>query len=343
MNSKEFYKIILEEYAQLQQQSINALETRKAICYKKCSRIKEIDEELNQTGIKIAKALILSTPEEKANYLDHIKLFNEKLKQEKINLLIENGFEIDFFKSIYFCEKCEDTGFINNEKCICFKQKLINQYYKQFDFMSVLKNSKFSDFSPDYYKKEIEKGSNQKISDFDNIQHILKVSKLFVEEFGNKHKNKNIIFEGQEGRGKTFLCHRIAKEVLNKGYSVLYMSSFRLFNLYERRTFSKDISEIEVEILDMVLKVDLLVIDDLGTEFINSYTTAEVFNIINSRLLSEKSTIISTNLSPDSIGKLYSMRLFSRIFGEYERYELMGEDIRFLKNKKINNTKKVQK
>lgn len=333
------YKEIFFDYEKLQIKAQKNLKLKRLQSYEKCPLLKEIDDELNETGLKISKAIVLSTPNQKQTYLKEIRYTVEKLNKQKKELLKENGFEKDFFKDIYECKKCEDTGFINNQKCTCFKQKFINKYYIELDLLKVLKGSNLSDFSLEYYPKENLKKYNLPTSPYDFMKNVLlKRVLLFIDEFGTK--SQNIIFTGTEGLGKTFLCRCIGNELLNKGYTVLYITSFNLFELYEKRQFSKSMSDLELRILDIVLDVDLLIIDDLGTEFRINSNLSEFFNIVNSRIILEKSTIISTNLNIKEIDTNYSTRVFSRIFGEYESFKFAGEDIRLKirlsKNKQIN-------
>ena len=337
MISQNVYREILAEYEVLSDEAKKTLAKKKEVCYKKCPRIKEIDDELNMTAIKISKAIILATKEQKENYIEQIKKITENLREEKEKLMSENGFSYDYFDDIFKCRKCKDTGFIKNKKCECFEQKLINRAYKVSKISEVMKTEDFSDFSLDYYSKE--KFESYELSPYQNMKRILTKSSLFVEEFDENYKN--MVFYGEPGLGKTFLCGCIAKDLLKKGKTVLYISAFELFELFEKEKFNKNNSDeaklSNSEILEFTKSTDLLIIDDLGTEFITSLSTAELFEVINRRILNRKHTIISTNLSPDKLVQHYSSRIVSRLYGEYDMFMFYGEDIRL--NKKIENIK----
>ena len=327
MISSNLYKEILSEYEVLSDNAKKKLKEKKEICYKKCPRIKEIDEELSMSGIKIAKSVIYANKDEKQNYINSIKDLTQKLKLEKERLMYENGFSANYFDDVYICNKCNDTGFINNEYCDCFKQKLINKAYDMSNLANLLKTENFSKFSLDYYSKEIDKENN--MSPYENMKLIMRKCSLFIEEFDEKFKN--MVFYGDTGLGKTFLCKCIAKELLDKEKTVLYVTSFNLFRMFENERFNKNLENVNKELLNLVKDVDLLIIDDLGTEFITNLSLTEFFEIVNSRILNKKSTLISTNLSPNDITESYSSRIVSRLYGEYDMIKFFGKDIRLLK------------
>lgn len=332
MISQNIYKEILREYEELTDDAKKKIELKKEICYKKCPRIREIDEQLNMTGIKISKAIIYAGREDKKKYIQDIKDLTEALKNEKEKLMLENGFSKNYFDDVYVCNKCNDTGFINNEKCECFKQKIINKAYDMSNIAEILKSEKFPEFNLDYYSKQVDPKINK--SPYENMKLIMRKCSLFIENFDEKFKN--MVFFGEPGLGKTHLCRYIARELLNRGKTVLYITAFSLFDMLEKEKFNKDSEEIDKEKLNFIKTADLLIIDDLGTEFITSFSTAELFDIINSRILTQKATIISTNLDREKLTAQYSSRILSRLYGEYDMLEFFGNDIRIqkkLKNK----------
>ena len=155
----------------------------------------------------------------------------------------------------------------------------------------------------------------------------------FIDDFD--HKPKNLFLYGSTGVGKTFLSNCIAKELLDKGYSVIYFTAFQLFDILSKGVFEKDADAIAAH--QNIFDCDLLVIDDLGTELSNSFTTSQLFLCVNERLLRHKSTIISTNLNFNQIVDIYSERTFSRICGEYTMIKLFSQvDIRIQKQQRPN-------
>ena len=143
------------------------------------------------------------------------------------------------------------------------------------------------------------------------------------------NKPKNIFFYGNTGVGKTFLSNCIAKELLDAGYSVIYFTAFQLFDILSKGVFEKDADAIAAH--QNIFDCDLLIIDDLGTELSNSFTTSQLFLCVNERILRQKSTIISTNLNLEQIAEIYSERTLSRISSNYSFIKLFGDDIRIKK------------
>ena len=164
----------------------------------------------------------------------------------------------------------------------------------------------------------------------ENIQKIVDECLHFVQNFDMEHDN--LLFYGATGVGKTFLTHCIAKELLESAHSVIYFTSFDLFEVLSTATFGKKYAEDEVlQQHSAIFDCDLLIIDDLGTEMTNTFVTSQLFLCINERLMNKKSTIISTNLSLESLRDLYSERVFSRISSNFKMRKLIGKDIRLMK------------
>ena len=326
----DIYKEILKDYEKIRTHNQNILRENQEYIYKKFPRIADIDREINLTGIKLAK-LILLKPNNYIQKSQELKENNEKLKNEKLNILKQNNISEKLLQLSYNCNKCNDIGFIDNKECNCFKQKFIIKAYNSSNLKENLKKENFDFFDFRYYSTEIYKDKN--ISPRENIQYIMNLCTKFVENFDNLFKN--LLLYGNTGLGKTFICNCIAKDLLEAGKIVIYVTAFQLFKLIEEERFNKNDDEtISSNYIDDILSVDLLIIDDLGTEFTNAFSSSEFFNIINTRLLNKKSVVISTNLSMEDIIEQYSDRIASRIVGNYIILEFFGDDIRMLK--KIN-------
>ncbi len=194
-----------------------------------------------------------------------------------------------------------------------------------------LENQNFSKFNINYYsdKTDTEKYKS-KLSPRENIEKIRKICDKFIENFDYPNEN-NLLFCGNSGLGKTFLSSCIANEMIKKGKTVLYQTSpVMLDNIIDYK-FGKSNNNI----VSTINSVDLLIIDDLGTETKNNLKITELFNIINSRLLNQNNTItktiISTNLSLQELYNNYDERILSRIIGNYEACYFFGDDIRIKK------------
>ena len=221
----------------------------------------------------------------------------------------------------YHCPDCKDTGYIDSEKCHCLKQKIINQMYQQSNLREILDAENFSTLSYQYYDDE----------NMEKMKIAIERCKKFTENFDKSFEN--ILLCGTVGIGKTFLSNCIAKEILDQGHSVLYLSAFQLFDLMAKYAFSGTAQKEDAfaKQYPHIFDSDLLIIDDLGTELTNNFTLAGFFLVINERLLRKKSTLISTNLSPEEILTTYTERTASRIISNYTMLRLYGSDIRLRK------------
>ena len=231
-------------------------------------------------------------------------------------LLEDNGFAPDFLEEKHVCPDCKDTGYIDGNKCHCFRQAILRYLYRQSNMEEVLQRENFDTLRYDLYTD----------AECEKMKTVISQCRQFAEEFGNNYSN--ILLYGNVGVGKTFLTNCMAKEILDKGYSVIYFTSMRLFDTLSRELLSRNDEISSRDILNDVFTCDLLIIDDLGTEIVNSFVASRLFDILNERDLRKRSTIISTNLSFEELGKRYTERNFSRIFGNYLILHPDVEDIR---------------
>jgi DNA replication protein DnaC len=295
--------------------------------------IYDLNEQINHIALQITKSILSNTKENTTN----LKINFEKLNKQK-NLKLSNlNLPDDFFIPNYECKLCNDTGYIfeHNKSilCNCIKQKLFNIKYNSSN-IGDLEKENFSKFNSNLYSDEINKDEYKAtISPRKNIENIKNISLKFIENF-EKEDQKNLLFIGNTGLGKTFLSNCIAYELLKKGKTILYQSSNTMLDSIIDYKFGKD--NTSENIYNNILNADLLIIDDLGTENINTLKFAELFNIINTRLLNQNKhitkTIISTNLNIDNLFKNYDERIVSRLVGYYDICRFFGDDIRFKKH-----------
>ena len=318
-------KKILYEYEKTRDKAIKEYEERKKEIYSFVPRIKEIEVEMAKASISSSKK-IFENPEKQEEILKDTEILIKKLQQEKAFLLTENNIPLVYMEIHYNCKLCKDSGFLKNgEKCSCFVQKMLNEAYKMSNLNDILGRENFSTFDLDLFSKS--PFEDETITPWENMKNILNTSLKFTRDFDKNYEN--LLFYGSTGLGKTFLCNSIAKELLDKGKIVVYQTSFKILEILEKKKFSKVIDPIDDFSYNMLFSSDLLIIDDLGTEMNNTFTNSEIFNIINTRLLEKKNMIISTNLTPIEIKKIYSDRISSRIFGNFKIINFFGPDIRW--------------
>lgn len=319
------YNKILREYDMKQFRSRHDLEARKTALYENLPALKALDDEMVTNSVQSARLAIMG--DEAA--IERLKHANIDLSMRKMELLIEHGYPGDYLTPRYECSDCLDTGYVGNEKCHCFKQAIVDLVYSQSNIKSVLEKENFSTYSMDYFSAEdIDPISG--LTPRANAQRVLAACKHFIDTFDTSYRN--VLLYGNTGVGKTFLANCIAKELLDRGHTIIYLTSFQLFNILEKQAFQKDEEGQEADNqLNYILDCDLLIIDDLGTELYNSFTNTKLFLVINERHLRGKSTIISTNLPIESIKTNYSERIYSRITSDYMCLKLFGDDIRIKK------------
>lgn len=316
------YDAVLRLYNERQLRNRREQDRRVANARRRIPRLYEIDGEVASLSLKKARILLNKNYEQDFDLPAALK----ELSEERRVLLLSNGLPEDYLELHYDCALCQDTGFIHGQKCICFRRAEVELLYSQSNLREVLEEENFQNFSLDYYSEDIVNGDSG-LTSRQTAALALKHAGEFVKGFVNSFEN--ICFYGDTGVGKTFLSHCIARELIELGYSVLYLTAFDLFELLEQNKFftSAETREAHHHLFDC----DLLIIDDLGTELTNTFVSSQLFLCINERILQKKSTIISTNLSLAQFAETYSERTFSRILSHYKMIRLFGNDIRIQK------------
>ncbi len=315
---------LLTEYEEKRRRKEIEFDKRKEEIYAKFPRLAEIEDELNKNSIDKTKAIL--------NGSKNIKEFNQKntkLLEEKAKIVEKENIDL---KIRYECANCKDTGYVKDKNgrtvmCNCLRQKLINISYNQSNLSDIEKDN-FDNFNDELFSNDGKRSARK------NINMIKKASLKFIEEFDNKN-TKNLLFTGNTGLGKTYMSNCIANELLKRGKNVLYQTAPVLLETVIDNKFNKYKNLNSDEFYNNILTVDLLIIDDLGAESLNSMKVSELFTILNTRILNLNNkitkTIISTNLSVEQIFKLYEERIGSRIAGYYDIYQFFGEDLRLKK------------
>lgn len=323
-------KTLLMEYEKKRMRAIYDAEQRKAELYQKEPSLQKIEDELSKEAISISKKMLVLKD---ASLLEQLNQKIALLKQKKLSLLASLGKDESYLKPYYECSDCNDTGYLTNSyestMCHCLKQKLFNLEYNKSNIANLQKEN-FEHFSFDVYSDVAnEEKYHCKLSPRKNMEFIYQLVHTFIDEFDDASQ-KNLLFTGNTGLGKSFLSSCIANELLKKGKTVLYQTAPVMLDTIMDYRFGK--ANTSKDIYDNLLNVDLLIIDDLGTECINNMKFSELFNIINTRLLNSKKTtktIISTNLSLDNLFATYDERIVSRLVGNYNICYFFGDDIRF--------------
>jgi len=279
----------------------------------KIPQLKEINDALYSTGKELIDLITSRKNEDISQKIEELKRNNMGAQEMSRKILVANGYPADYLDMHYSCPKCNDTGYCGNEFCDCFKQLCGKLSADELNKSAHLKLSSFESFSLSYYKGD----------DYFTMKDIFDFTRNYANSFNNG--SCSILMFGETGLGKTHLSLAIANCVLNNGYSVIYDSIINILRKIEQEHFSREHSS---EMIDMVMNTDLLIMDDLGTEYESTFYSATIYNIINSRLNRGKPTIISTNLDFGGIKHRYDSRVVSRIISAYKCLEFKGEDVR---------------
>lgn len=322
MMIKGYQTEILKIYDDLREEEARNLKLRKNEIAKKYPEITDLDNNIQKLSLQMAVAVLKSNDGEKT--LNQYKEQITDLRIKKCEMLVERGYDPEYLTLRYHCNKCKDTGFIGNTKCICYKQKLVKLYYKNSELETAIKTNNFNNFDKSLFSSH--KLGDEKYSPRKNMENILEyILKEYIPNF--QEISTNLLFYGNPGSGKTYLSYCVAKAILDKGFLVVYKTSDELIKNLKDIRFNND-SNLE----SLLLECDLLIIDDLGAEYLNEFSITELFNLINKRILSGKKMLISTNLTLPGITKQYSERIASRLIGEFKLCKFYSEDIRIQKN-----------
>jgi len=319
---------LLNIYDRKRFDAINDLEFRKQELFSKNPRLEEIEKELNSISIKTVKSLLIKDISTKEELLNDLNKKIDSLSQERNLILKSLKVDESFLEPNYECKICKDTGYVSTNNasnmCTCLKQSLLNLAYNKSN-LNNLNTENFSTFELTKYsdKSNVEKYGID-VSPRENMNNILKEAKDFVSNFDSP-KTNNLLFTGTSGLGKTFLSNCIANELIRLNKTVLYQTAPNMLDAVVDYRFGRT----NGDFYNNLLTVDLLIIDDLGSESINSIKLTELFNIINSRLLSKNTkTIVSTNIFIKQLANIYTQRIFSRFMGNYNICVFFGDDIR---------------
>ena len=304
---------IKSEYREKYQKARNDADMRAERIYIEIPRVKEIDVALSRTALEIMSA-ITNGKENAEDALARVRARNAALMEERGSLLRSAGYAESYTDVRYDCEKCGDTGYIDGKMCECMKRELVMAGYESSGLGRLIAKQSFDNFSLDYYKTG---GAN-----YQSMEHSFLSLRSFANNFSSD-TYKNFLLVGGTGLGKTHLSTSVAKTVIERGYDVLYVCAIDMFADFEQKQFGNGEDNTR-----RYFDCDLLIIDDLGTELTNQFTVSCLYNVINSRINSAKSTFINTNLSRKEIETKYAERITSRLFGEYYPLVFTGVDVR---------------
>ena len=322
--SNSQYDAIMREYGRQQIENHHKLEERRQEIYARLPVVRQLEAEIAERSVACAKKLL----EGDKSVLDRLKEDLKDLREQKALIIRAAGYPDDYLELHYRCPDCRDTGLIDGRKCHCFLQAQMKLLHAQSNLEDVLERENFNALSYEYYD-DTEILPQLGITNAAYMRRVVAGCREFVRDFDKKHDN--LLFTGSTGVGKTFLTNCIARELMDDFHSVIYLTASDLFDVFSRNKFDYDNAEDMKDMYRFILDCDLLIIDDLGTELNNSFTSSQLFYCINERMNMSRSTIISTNLTLARLRDSYTDRVTSRIMSGYRIIPLYGGDIRLLK------------
>lgn len=319
------YSIANAEIEKIRRDNAELLRKREAEVREKAPEFAEVEAELSRCGVALSRCFIDGGID-----LEAIKNSIRTARAKKAKILKGLGLPENYLDEIFSCKKCRDTGFDENgHRCECLKKLISKNIYTNSNLTGIMRQQTFNNFDLKLFENQPDINGH---SVDEIIQRAMKKAISFSENF--EATKQNIYMYGDAGTGKTYMSSCIANRALERGFTVYYQSAFKMLDALEKLKFGRYDGDEQAQAeytVKYIYDVDLLIIDDVGTEFVTAYSAAALFDIINSRLTEEKSTVISSNLSPTKITDLYGTRLASRIMGSYEPMRFVGRDLRRMK------------
>lgn len=324
--SSSQYDFIMQEYNQRRLNNRYLQEQRREEVYKAIPELSELDQAIAALTMKRAAAAlgVEADGEDNAFSLAEYTKEIEHIANRRTALLMQHGYEAGCLEPIYDCPHCKDTGYIDGVKCSCFRNIETRLFYSQSNNKNLNTDETFENFRFDLYSSTLT-DSTTGMNSLTSITSIYNTCLNFSNTF-SKLNGRNLLFYGESGLGKTYLTNCIANKVISDGFNVIYLTATELFDLFSKSAYNHNSDDFNR--IDDIMECDLLIIDDLGTEVISSFTNSKLFYCINDRILKKSSTIISTNLPLNRLYELYSDRIFSRIIQSYKTLKFFGENIR---------------
>ncbi len=332
--NQSIYRRLAAQYDQLRQDAVNRRETEQAEAWEKYPELARLDREIAIAGADLLLETIDPGREPTA------AARKAALQAQRESFLKANGLPLTLGEVVYNCELCRDTGFIDKQRCSCYRARLIPLLSESAN-LNHLRFARFDQFDELLFSEHPDPRRYQsELSPRANINGIRQACERFVKEF-EQAQTRNLFFVGKPGTGKTYLMACVGQALIEQGRTVLYLAAAQLFDaLAEYRILSTAYNPDELRferstaLQSAIFNCELLLIDDLGTEFTSAARYPELLQVLDQRAGSNRRTIISSNVEANLIRELYDERLLSRLYGGFAVYRFIGEDVRFVLNQR---------
>ena len=299
---------------------------RLSLVYARVPEIQRMDDTMRRQMTELVR-LTISHPADLKERLAALEKDNLDIQVRRAELLVENGWSVEYLDDIYSCPKCRDSGVYEGRVCSCLEKLYNKELTKELGTLLQHGDESFARFDLNYYDAAPVNG----VSPRETMTMVLGACRKFADNF--PAVSANLLFQGGTGLGKTYLSACIARVVAAKGYSVCYDSAAAALEAFEVQKVSRDpeASEAANARVRRMLDCDLMILDDLGTEMVSSISTSALYTLLNTRLVNGNKIIISTNCSDEELQKKYTPQIYSRIKGEFLRLPFVGRDIRLIR------------
>lgn len=312
--NKEVFSRVKAEYAGKYKKAQAEADARRIELYATLPEIQSLDLLLSRTGLDIMGA-ILTGGADTEKKIAEIREKNRLTQEKRGAILIANGYPADYTDVRYECMACGDSGYVGQKMCVCMRKALTMASFESSGLGALIGTQTFDNFSLNYYQG----------TDRDRAEAAQRHLRTFAEGF-NKETYRNYLLLGSTGLGKTHLSTAVTAEVIERGFDVFYVTAVGMLGDFEGKRFGSEADK--QKDLSRYYEADLLIVDDLGTEIVNQFTLSCLYDVINSRLNTHRSTMLNTNLSRKELEDKYNERITSRLFGEYYPLLFTGSDIR---------------
>ncbi|MBO5797392.1 MAG: ATP-binding protein [Clostridia bacterium] len=321
--SKEQYEAATNVLAGRRMEAEAAAAALRQRAIKKDPRVGEIEQALTRSGLQVARAVLAGLDGYRTGDIEtavkRLQFENQQLQGELAQRLQAMGESAVNFEPRYHCPACGDTGYVAQRMCHCLEALLREAACRDLSALSNMTVTRFSDVDLTYYADTPEADG---VSPRRRMEDVLAYCQAYAADFSAD--SPNLLLRGPAGTGKTHLSLAIAGEVAASGRAVIYGSVQRLLRQLEKEHFGREVGD-SVERMEVC---DLLILDDLGTEFATPFYTSSLYDLINTRLLAGRPTIISTNLNLKQLAERYGVQIASRISGCFQPLLFAGQDIR---------------
>jgi len=317
-----------DEKEAIRARSVAEDQRRHAVTYERIPKLRELDGRIADFMLEV----ITAASGGKGRPIDEISAESLGLQSERAELLTEHGLPMDWLDGAWDCPKCRDTGYIEGHMCDCLKKLYEQQKAKDLSALLRLGDENFAAFDLNYYGTQPDAATG--VSPRERMETVKGTCYDYAVNFGKN--SDNLLFHGDTGLGKTFLSACIARVVSGKGHSVVYDTAVSCFSGFESQKFARSAQEADEagERVSRALECELLILDDLGTEMTTEFTKSALYTLVNTRLIYNRKTIISTNLSSKDMWRRYTPQIMSRLEGEYQVLTFTGSDIRQIKKER---------